>query len=124
VTDPSGAGPRVAVVGVCAAGKSTMVATLRARGVDAYAVSQEHSIVRALWKHQQPDALVLLDATLDTVRRRRDDSDWPAWIYAAQQQRLADARAHADLVLVTDSRDAEALADDVERMLRSRSRPT
>jgi hypothetical protein len=98
-----------------------VVAQLRARGVDAYAVAQEHSKIRELWKHQQPDALVLLEASLETVRRRRADPAWPEWIYAAQQERLADARAHADLILTTDAQDQLALADAIVRMLARRA---
>lgn len=110
-------GPRVAVVGGCASGKSSVVAALRSRGVDAYAVAQEHSMVRDLWRHLQPDILVLLDASLATVRARRDDPNWPAWIYDTQQQRLAHARAHADLTLATDERDPESVADEIMRAL-------
>jgi hypothetical protein len=109
--------PRVALVGGCASGKSSVVAALRERGVDAYAVAQEHSQIRDLWNHQLPDALVLLDASLETVRLRRADPAWPAWIYAVQQERLADARAHADLVLATDHSDQQALADEIVRLL-------
>jgi hypothetical protein len=116
------AGPlRVALVGGCASGKSSVVAALRERGVAAYAVAQEHSHIRDLWNHQQPDVLVLLDASLETVRRRRADPVWPEWIYAVQQERLADARAHADLVLATDERDQHALADEIERLLARRA---
>jgi predicted GTPase len=113
--------PRVALVGGCASGKSSVVAALRERGVAAYAVAQEHSQIHDLWKHQQPDALVLLDARLETVRQRRDDPAWPEWIYTVQQERLADARAHADLVLATDDMDQQALADEIVRLLLQRA---
>jgi hypothetical protein len=113
--------PRVAVVGGCAAGKSSVVAALQERGVAAYAVAQEHSQIRDLWKHLQPDALVLLDARLETVRQRREDPVWPAWIYTLQQERLAHARAHADMVLATDEVDQQALADEVVRLLLRRA---
>ena len=113
-------GPRIAIVGGCASGKSSIVTALRACGVNAYAVAQEHSMIRALWKHQHPDALVLLNASLETMRQRRDDPNWPAWIYQVQQERLADARAHAHVILTTDDRNVEALAGEIVRALEGR----
>ncbi|HEX5503007.1 MAG TPA: hypothetical protein VFW96_10315, partial [Thermomicrobiales bacterium] len=49
------AGPRVVVVGPCAAGKTTLVARLRARGHDAAVCAQEHSGVPYLWQLTRPD---------------------------------------------------------------------
>lgn len=98
---------RVAVVGPCASGKSSVVARLRAHGLDAYAVAQEHSVVVELWRHLAPDRVVFLDTALATVRQRRGDDSWPAWIYQTQQERLASARAHADVVVETDQLDLE-----------------
>jgi adenylate kinase family enzyme len=91
---------RVAVVGPCSSGKSTIVERLSQRGVDAYAVSQEHSIIRRLWDHQRPDALVYLHVRYETIQRRRGAA-WPRWIYDAQIERLRDAREHAAVVLDT-----------------------
>jgi thymidylate kinase len=85
-------------VGPCAAGKTTLVANLRERGLDAHAVAQEHSGVAYLWQLSEPDLLIFLDVDLATTaaRRRRE---WPATLYETQQRRLAHARAHADLYL-------------------------
>jgi broad-specificity NMP kinase len=91
---------RIAVVGPCSSGKSTIVGRLRERGVDAYAVSQEHSIIPRLWDHQQPDALVYLHVDYATVQQRRGAA-WPRWIYDAQIERLRDAREHATITLDT-----------------------
>ena len=52
---------RVAVVGPCAAGKSTIVEQLIQWGYDAYVVGQEHSAVQDLWRRQSPDALIFLE---------------------------------------------------------------
>jgi len=92
------AGPRLTIVGPCAAGKTTLVANLRARGLDAHAVAQEHSGVAYLWQLAEPDLLIFLDVDLATTaaRRRRE---WPVSFYETQQGRLAHARAHADLYL-------------------------
>lgn len=89
---------KIAMVGTCASGKTTIATELRLRGHDAYVVSQEHSIVRNLWNHQQPQLVVLLDVDFDTVRRRRGGS-WPRWLFDLQQERLKHARQNADLVL-------------------------
>lgn len=98
---------RVAVVGHCASGKSTLVGALRRGGFDAYAVAQEHSGVRWLWRHAEPDVLIYLDVPLATVRARRGE-EWPRSVYDAQEERLADARTHADLMLDTS---LESIAD-------------
>ena len=92
------AGPRLTIVGPCAAGKTTLVARLRERGYDAHAVAQEHSGVAYLWQLSEPDLLIFLDVDLPTtaVRRKRE---WPASLYATQQGRLAHAREHADFYL-------------------------
>jgi adenylate kinase len=101
---------RIAVVGVCGSGKTTIVEQLRRMGYDAYVVSQEHSIIRDLWNHREPAALVFLEARLETVRARRD-KEWPRWIYELQQDRLADARAHATVTIETDGRSIEETVD-------------
>lgn len=94
---------RIAIVGGCAAGKSSLAQALRARGIDAWAVAQEHSAVADLWRHQHPDHLVVLLASLETVRRRRQDPGWPRWIWEMQQARMANAREHADIIIETDA---------------------
>ncbi|CAN5745008.1 hypothetical protein BH23CHL5_BH23CHL5_11400 [soil metagenome] len=90
--------PRVAVVGPCASGKSTLVANLRRNGVDAHSVAQEHSVIPDLWTHQNPDLLVCLHADLETVKERRG----PAWrerVYLDQLERLRNAFAAASVVI-------------------------
>lgn len=109
---PGGGRPRIAVVGVCAAGKSTLVAGLRALGWNAYAVAQEHSGVPYLWRRQNPDFLVMLDAEWETVRRRRPVSYGPERV-AEQRDRLRHARAHADLYLPTDALTIEQVRESV-----------
>jgi hypothetical protein len=107
------AAPRVAVVGPCASGKSTLVAALRERGYDAHAVGQEHSGVPFLWQLGEPDLLIFLNVDVPTTGRRRN-SVWPADLYEAQQARLANAREHAALYLDTSPLTA---AEVVERAL-------
>jgi cytidylate kinase len=106
---------RVVLVGPCGAGKSTVAAELAARGVEAIAVGQEHSIIRDLWRRPAADLVVFLDASLETVRERRG-ADWPAWLYEEEQRRLSEARAHADLVLDTSRL---TVGEVVERILQA-----
>ncbi len=107
---------RVVLVGPCGAGKSTIAQELAQHGIDVVVVGQEHSIVRDLWRRPKPDLLVFLDASLETVRARRG-ADWPEWLYRTEQQRLAEARAHADLVLDTGALTVEeAVARILEAM--------
>ncbi len=96
--------PVVAIVGVCAAGKTTLAAGLNAAGIRAYSVPQEHSVVRRLWKHLHPDAniLVMLDARWETTRRRRPEIRYGPERLEEQRRRLAYARAECDLYLPTD----------------------
>ena len=95
---PGSSGPRVVIVGPCAAGKTTLVSRLHALGFDAHACAQEHSGVPYLWQLSEPDLLVFLDADRATIGARRG-YEWPAPLNDAQQARLAHARAHADLYL-------------------------
>ena len=95
-------GPLVGVVGPCGAGKSTLVAGLRARGVRAREVAQEHSYVPAMWQRiTRPDLLIYLEVSRETAQRRLGRT-LPTWWWAKAQERLAHARAHADLVVNTD----------------------
>ena len=96
------AGLLIGVVGVCAAGKSTLVDELRQRGYQARHVAQEHSYVPDMWQRiTGPDVLVFLDASYGvTVSRRR--LDWRERDWSEQQRRLTHAREHADLYILTD----------------------
>jgi hypothetical protein len=112
----------VAVVGPCAAGKSTLVAALRDRGYDIQAVGQEHSGVPYLWRLGEPDLLLFLDVDLPTTSRRREGA-WPPDLYATQQARLADARQHADLYLDTSPLTTREVAELAAEFLASRAIP-
>lgn len=93
--------PKLTVVGVCSAGKSTLVRSLRERGFNARAVAQEHSYVPWLWQRSQPDVLIYLDANVHTIRgrgRRR----WPQYLLDEEHTRLQHARQHSHLYIPTD----------------------
>ncbi|MBQ1461997.1 MAG: hypothetical protein II430_01255 [Selenomonas sp.] len=103
---------KIAVVGVCASGKTTLVAGLKAAGYDAYNVAQEHSGIHDFWAKRHPDILVMIDATMPAIHKRRTVY-WNEDRLAVQHKRLADARAHADLYIQTDNYNAEQVRDKV-----------
>ncbi len=105
--------PRVVVVGHCGAGKSSVVAGLRARGIDAVASAQEHSIVADLWRRRGADLLLYLEVDLETLRDRRG-RHWPQAIYDVQETRLGLARQSADLLIDTGAHDLLATLDVAE----------
>lgn len=96
----------IVVVGPCAAGKTTLVDALKAHGYNAYAVAQEHSIIRDLWRRRDPDIVIALDLDLDVVRQRRSPT-WSAKLYADQHERLREAFATAHLTIDTGEHDID-----------------
>jgi chloramphenicol 3-O-phosphotransferase len=107
---------KIVVVGPCAAGKSTLVAALRALGYDAHVSGQEHSEIATLWQHSQPDVLIALDVDIAAVRSRRGDS-WPEWLHDLQVRRLAAASRAADLAIDTTVLSPQTVVDRVVAFL-------
>ncbi len=106
--DPSpsrgAAGAHIKIVGVCGSGKSTLAAGLRALGYRAHQIAQEHSGVPDLWQRRDPpDALIYVDASGPTVRRRYPHLDLHDAYLARERERLAHARQHADCYILTDN---------------------
>lgn len=124
-TDPRSLIPEssieVLVVGVCSSGKSTLVSKLCEIGYRARACSQEHSYVPYLWQLSKPGALVYLDASLHTVRRRRR-TKWKQETLDEEHRRLAHAREHCDLYVSTDGLAPEDVASRVISFLKMRGR--
>ena len=110
---------KIAIVGPCSAGKTTLAAALAAWGLDARAVVQEHSFVPSLWQQlAAPDKLIYLDVTFEVAQRRR----WLNWTpadLAEQRRRLAHARAHCDFYLHTDALTIEQVQQAVRDYLAS-----
>ena len=102
----------IAIVGVCASGQSTLAAGLRQAGFNAYTIAQEHSCIHKFWQKHHPDVLVMIDATMPAIRKRRI-VPWGEERLRVQHRRLADARAHADLYIQTDELDASAVRERV-----------
>lgn len=98
---------RIAVVGPCASGKSTLVRGLRAAGYDAREVAQEHSYVETLWRRvRRPDLLLYLDVSPGVAAQRRTSEISGTW-WRELKRRLRHARQHADLCVKTDDLSAE-----------------
>ncbi|HWQ62482.1 MAG TPA: hypothetical protein VN521_09240 [Negativicutes bacterium] len=111
---------RIVVVGPCASGKTTLVTRLQELGLDAHNVAQEHSGIRTLWRKKRPDVLVMLEATLPVIRRRRS-VPWGEERLTAQRERLKDAREHADLFIQTDPLTREEVAERVVQFIAGRT---
>lgn len=105
--------PLIAVVGPCAAGKSTLVRALRARGYNAREVVQEHSYVPTMWQRiTQPNLLVYLDVSREVARQRRPTDAGVGW-WDEMAHRLHHAREHADLSIDTDDLTPSQVLDRV-----------
>lgn len=108
---------RIAVVGICASGKSTLVDQLQGAGYDARSCAQEHSHVPDMWRRlSRPQALIYLDASLAMIRQRNDVRYEEAYIQR-QRKRLGHARAHCDLYIQTDELSPEEVFSEACRGL-------
>ncbi len=93
---------RVAIVGPCSAGKSTLLPSLTAAGYEARQPAQEHSLVPDMWKRMtKPDILIYLDVSYPVARLRRPYIDGGPERLAQQHRRLAHARRCCDFYLDT-----------------------
>ena len=92
---------RIAVVGPCAAGKSTLAEALRTAGYDVHQPAQEHSYVPEMWQRlTNPDLLIYLDVSYSQARERRPHNIDSQQL-ETQNQRLAHARQHCNFYLDT-----------------------
>ncbi len=104
---------RVAVVGPCASGKSTLVKALREAGYEARHPAQEHSYVPDMWlRLVDPDVLIYLDVTYEALLARRPTFGEREYL-EREKARLAHAREHADLVVDTSGMTSEAVREFV-----------
>ena len=93
---------QIAIVGPCAAGKTTLAQALQARGFDARQIAQEHSYVPNMWKKiTNPDILIYLDVSY-AVSMRRKRLNWTEAEFNEQQRRLEHAYTHCDILIETD----------------------
>lgn len=94
---------RIAIVGPCSSGKSTLRHALHAAGYrDVRNPAQEHSGVPDMWQRMsRPDVLIYLDIDYPTTLERRPNNDLGPERIERQQARLAHARTHADVYIDT-----------------------
>ena len=105
--------PMIGIVGPCAAGKTTLVQALRARGVNCKAIAQKHSYVADMWKRlSKPDVLIFLEVSYPVTLQRRQ-LNWTQSEYDIQIDRLHHAFQHADLRIATDQFTPEQILEKV-----------
>ena len=93
---------RIAVVGPCSSGKSTLTKVLKAAGYEARHPAQEHSYVPNMWQRlTQPDLLIYLDVDYTNARARRPHIDGGPQRLAQQHFLLRHARENCDFYLDT-----------------------
>lgn len=109
---------RIAIVGPCGAGKTTLADGLTARDFNVREITQEHSYVPNMWKLlSKPHVLIYLDASFDTCNRRKQ-LDWDPGDHAEQIRRLAHARRHCNIYLATDDLTPEEIIRSVIQSLK------
>ncbi len=108
---------QVKVVGVCAAGKTTLITCLRSLGYRARQIAQEHSDVPSLWRRFRPAQVTLFLDASDAVVRRRRPGNVLVTLLPTERKRLLDVRQGADFYLLTDALTPEEVCDQVCRYL-------
>ncbi len=101
----------VVIVGVCAAGKSTLASNLARAGIEAKPVAQEHSGVPELFRRTGETVIVLV-ANWESVHKRRRLA-WEPKFYQDEWDRLTMARQKARLIVHTDWLTAQEVANRV-----------
>ena len=74
---------------------------LEAMGYSAFSFAQEHSASPRVWRRRNPDVLIALYCSYDTLVQRRG-IQWPKRVWLRQLYSLGDAWAHADIRMQTD----------------------
>lgn len=121
MTDEPPESPRIALVGPCASGKSTLAQALRAAGYVVRQPAQEHSYVQNMWQRlSRPDILIYLDLDFANLARRHPHTHGGPERLAEQRQRLRHAHAHADFYVDTSNLTPQEVQASVLAFLRHR----
>ncbi len=111
--------PLIGVVGVCASGKTTLIANLSRMGYSCRHIAQEHSYVPYMWQRlTDPDILIYLEASYSTTTSRKN-LNWTQSEYQEQLNRLVHARSHADILVNTENLNPQQVLDYVLSKLTS-----
>ncbi|MDQ3513663.1 MAG: hypothetical protein M3462_08375 [Chloroflexota bacterium] len=110
---------RVVVIGPCAAGKSTLVDSLRGLGYDAVVSGQEHSDIPTLWRRARPSVLIALSVDVRETSHRRS-RPWPEALHDRQRERLRAAFAEATAVIDTSAMTPMSVLAATTRILREK----
>ena len=111
---------RIALVGPCASGKSTLAPHLKAKGFVVRQPAQEHSFSPDMWQRlSKPDILIFLDVDYPHFQQRRPKNDGGADYHAEQHRRLAHAREHCDLYVDTSGLTVEGVKTAVFHFLQN-----
>lgn len=93
---------RIAIVGPCSAGKSTLAPALRDSGYVVRQPAQEHSSAPYMWQRlSKPDILLYLDVSYTAARQRKPHIDGGPQRLTEQHKRLDHARQHCDFYIDT-----------------------
>jgi len=115
---------RVALVGICGSGKTTLATGLRSRGYDVRECAQEHSEVPHMWRAiSRPDVLIYLDASQEVAEARGQHHAIPDFV-RIERHRLAHALKHCDLYIMTDGMTPEQVLHCSLEFLESLERPS
>lgn len=99
--------PVIAIVGVCASGKTTIIKRLLENGIPCRHIAQEHSYVCNMWQRLvHPDFLICLDVAYESTLTRKK-LNWTLSEFQEQCRRISNAREHANLIIDTDAHSIE-----------------
>lgn len=111
---------RIALVGPCASGKSTLAHSLKEVGFKVRQPAQEHSFVPDMWQRlSKPDVLIFLDVDYTHFQQRRPINDGGPDYLVEQYRRLAHAQRHCDFYLNTSGLDVEEVKTAVFKFLQT-----
>lgn len=104
---------RIAIVGPCGAGKTTLALNLQRLNFSARQISQEHSHVPEMWKKlAQPDLLIYLGVSYDEATHRKN-FNWHVSELEEQISRLKHARRNCDMYILTDRLTCDQVLEEV-----------